>query len=578
MAYSVDTYSGSRTFVVEDGTINSSLDIALIGKNYAGYGESLNENFVHLLENFAGTVPPTRPVNGQIWYDAAARKLKVWDAAIGIWRITGSTEVSPTPPQGLSPGALWWDETNKQLYVYDGTNFVLVGPQSISSFGTTEIKSVTVTDNSVPPKSKTVLVAYVANEIMYVVSKDEFTLSSDSAIALGMIGETSAGVAAFSLIKAGLTLVNTPGNDGVTTTDRRFHGTASSAMGLVDDLENLLTHEDFLRSTIDLYDFTDPLKTAKFGDNGYLVGNGEDLQVKIENDNNVLFRNKVGQVIKFQTRSSSQDNTPLVLNEMHVLPGLDNVTDLGSTSLRFRQVRALDFYGNTFTGGTFTGGTFTGAFVGDASGLTGLLAENIAGTIPTSSITGTLNATAERANLLYVAGEDSYVTASIAEPGYPFINETTGLPTNAYPLTVAVRDQDGHLNAIQFKGTATTALFADLAEKYLTDQEYEIGTVVTIGGEAEVTACQEGDLALGAVSANPAFMMNSMLEGGTYIALKGRVLIKVEGAVNKGNRLVAANNGAARVINSVALKSDTFAIALETNDNPDVKLVECVIL
>ena len=49
MSYSVDTFSGSRTFVVEDGTIDNSIDLRLIGKNYAGYGEVQNENFVGTL-------------------------------------------------------------------------------------------------------------------------------------------------------------------------------------------------------------------------------------------------------------------------------------------------------------------------------------------------------------------------------------------------------------------------------------------------------------------------------------------------------------------------------------------------
>lgn len=573
MAYSVDTYSGSRTFVVEDGTINSSLDIALIGKNYAGYGESLNENFVNLLENFAGTVPPTRPINGQIWYDAASRKLKVWDAAVGIWRITGATEVASNPPQGLSTGGLWWDETNKQLYVYDGTQYVLVGPQAIASFGTTEIKSLTVTDNSVPPRSKTILVAYVADEIMYIISREEFTLSSESSLLLGTVGQTTTGTSAFNLIKAGITLVNTPDATGVTTTSRRFHGTASSAMGIVDNLGNLLTHDDFLKSTLDLYNFADPSKTVKFTDNGFLLGNGEDLEVKIQNESDVLFRNKVGRLIRFQTRSSSQDNTPLVLNEMHVLPGSDNVTDLGSTTLKFRQVRATNFYG-----------TFNGPVIGDGSGITNINAASITGTIPTGNITGFLNATAEQANSVYLDSTDTYITASIAVPGYSSTNPSY-VPT-PFPLTLAVRDENGDLNAIEFRGTASTALYADLAEKYLTDQSYETGTVVVVGGDAEVTACQRGDRAFGAVSANPAFKMNDGLVGGTYIALKGRVPIKVLGPVKKGDKLIASDNGCAGVATEIMKNMqirisnlpDTFAIALETNDNPDVKLVECVIL
>jgi hypothetical protein len=163
---------------------------------------------------------------------------------------------------------------------------------------------------------------------------------------------------------------------------------------------------------------------------------------------------------------------------------------------------------------------------------------------------------------------------------------TVDTPDNGTPNTIPCRDSLGDINTRQFNGTATSALFADLAEKYLADQPYDTGTVVAVGGAAEVTACKLGDRAFGAVSADPAFMMNSGLEGGTYIALKGRVPVKVHGPVNKGDRLIACDNGCAGVA-SVVLKNmpiragafpDTFAIALETNLDPGVKLVECIVL
>ena len=123
---------------------------------------------------------------------------------------------------------------------------------------------------------------------------------------------------------------------------------------------------------------------------------------------------------------------------------------------------------------------------------------------------------------------------------------------------------------------ATSAQYADLAEKYLADQPYEIGTVLAAGGNAEVTACQIGDRAIGAVSENPAYKMNDGLENGTYVALKGRVPVKVIGAVRKGQRLVAANDGCA--VAGVPHANDVFAVSLESSDNVSVKLIESVIL
>jgi hypothetical protein len=71
-------------------------------------------------------------------------------------------------------------------------------------------------------------------------------------------------------------------------------------------------------------------------------------------------------------------------------------------------------------------------------------------------------------------------------------------------------------------------------------------------------------------------MMNSELEGGTYIALKGRVPVKVSGSVIKGQRLVAGPAGTAQA--AMGNTSDVFAIALETNNDSGIKLVECIIL
>jgi hypothetical protein len=217
--------------------------------------------------------------------------------------------------------------------------------------------------------------------------------------------------------------------------------------------------------------------------------------------------NQAGDTIVFRTTGG----TPIKLVGADILPGFTLTSDIGSSTLKFNDVHALNFYG-----------------------------------------------TAEQSGKLLVGA--SYVSAS----------------TDAVVNTVAARDSLGYIKAVIFQGTATAANYADLAEKYLADLEYEIGTVVSVGGEKEVTACKYGDRALGAVSANPAYMMNAELEGGTYIALKGRVPVKVSGAIKKGQRLIAANDGTA--VAAVPHANDVFAIALESSEDTGVKLIESVIL
>ena len=106
-----------------------------------------------------------------------------------------------------------------------------------------------------------------------------------------------------------------------------------------------------------------------------------------------------------------------------------------------------------------------------------------------------------------------------------------------------------NIYATTFRGVSTTAQYADLAEKYSADADYEPGTVLHFGGEAEVTLCDTDmcSKVAGVVTTAPAHLMNSALEGVTAaVALQGRVPCKVIGPVSKGDMMVSAGNGAAR--------------------------------
>lgn len=144
----------------------------------------------------------------------------------------------------------------------------------------------------------------------------------------------------------------------------------------------------------------------------------------------------------------------------------------------------------------------------------------------------------------------------------------------ADPNKVVARNNNGDAWINVMHGTASSSQYADLAEKYVADKEYPIGTVVSIGGSAEVCACSIGDRAIGAVSGHPGYMMNSTLVNGTFIALKGRVPVKIQGTVKKGDRLIAGNDGCA--VSTNVAHVDTFAIALEDSNLHDT--VEALIL
>jgi hypothetical protein len=137
--------------------------------------------------------------------------------------------------------------------------------------------------------------------------------------------------------------------------------------------------------------------------------------------------------------------------------------------------------------------------------------------------------------------------------------------------TIACRDLDGNLNAVFFQGTATSSLFADLAEKYTSDAVYEPGTVVEFGGAAEVTIAQdETRRVAGIVSSNPGFIMNNGLAGlhTATIALQGRVPCKVRGKISKGDMLVSAGGGYARPTQN-PLVGSVIGKALENFDGTE---------
>jgi hypothetical protein len=140
--------------------------------------------------------------------------------------------------------------------------------------------------------------------------------------------------------------------------------------------------------------------------------------------------------------------------------------------------------------------------------------------------------------------------------------------------TVALRDASGNLTANIFNGVATQARYADLAEKYLADGNWPIGTVMSIGGAKEIQKATEGSIVVGVVSGAPAYLMNAELQGGTAVAIKGRVPVLVTGTVTKGDKIGVSSTAG---IGIKVTEGDYFAVALEADSRSGVKLVECYI-
>jgi hypothetical protein len=172
MSYIINKTDGSILSTVADGQLDQlSSDLTLVGKNYSGFGEALNENFIKLLENFANTVPPSRPIKGQIWFDGSESKLKVYNGSSFV--PVSSATISNTQPSTLGVGDLWFDNVNKQLFFFDGTNTILLGPSYSASQGRSGLIVSTILDSL--NQTRVITTLYDNGSLLGIFSKDSFT-------------------------------------------------------------------------------------------------------------------------------------------------------------------------------------------------------------------------------------------------------------------------------------------------------------------------------------------------------------------------------------------------------------------
>ena len=71
MAYVINKTDGTQLVVLQDAAVDSTTSLSFVGRNYVGYGEIQNENFLFLFENFANISAPTTPIKGQVWFDTS---------------------------------------------------------------------------------------------------------------------------------------------------------------------------------------------------------------------------------------------------------------------------------------------------------------------------------------------------------------------------------------------------------------------------------------------------------------------------------------------------------------------------
>ncbi len=176
MAYQINKTDGTIVATVADGQVDDlSTDLTFIGKNYSGFGEALNENFVKLLENFANTTQPTHPIRGQVWFDTSELKLKVYTGSQFL--PVSSATISSTQPSSLAIGDLWFDDTAGQLYFFDGTNPLLLAPAYSATQGLSGLRVESILDTQ--NQTRVITSLYNNGLLLGIFSTNSFTPKND---------------------------------------------------------------------------------------------------------------------------------------------------------------------------------------------------------------------------------------------------------------------------------------------------------------------------------------------------------------------------------------------------------------
>jgi hypothetical protein len=559
MAYTINLTDGNVFATIADGTVNTSSSMILVGKNYAGYGEFLDENFIHLLENGSNTTAPSAPLTGQLWWDKTNFLLKVYNGT--IFKTISAATSSATAPVSNVQGDLWYDTVNQQVKVYTGAAFIVVGPAFSSSEGTAGAIPETINDSGASPHFVTSL--YVNNTRVAIVSKDaSFTPAAPVN-------------ATFPTIFNGITLYNSG--------SPVFGGSATNAQ-LLDSLDST----DFMRATANT-STTGILRVLN--NTGLFVGAANVFNVSTVN-NDALIRSDIstGNLVIQANVGGTNFDVARALGASGTF-AVSNAATVGTTLSVTGNITGanLNTGAQVVATGNITGGNIVTAGLVTAAGTITSTANVVGGNIRTVglvSASGNITSAGNVAGTFFIGNGSQLTGLSLGVSVTKFVNGTsegnigdsggninfnvagtsnvavftttggvfTGLttPSIAKSGTNAVGNIGSSANYFnRVFATATTALYADVAERFAADEVMEPGTVVELGGTMEITRATSelSDQVFGVISTNPAFMMNGGAgEDDTHpaVAMTGRVPVKVVGRVRKGDRLVSAGNGIAR--------------------------------
>ena len=340
MAYTVNKTNSSASpnaFTVQDSVLNAQTDLNFVGKGYAGYGETIAENFLHLLENFSNSSAPSKPITGQLWYDGTANKLKVYD---GSFKAVSGAEYQSNEPTGQQQGDLWIDSDTQQLFFYNGSSHILVGPPSATGTLNGFVYN-TIADST--DTNQNVTYWYNDGNLIAIISEDTFT--------------PKISISGFSSITKGITL-------STAISDLKFAGTAtdSDALGGV-------AAANYLRSNAN---DTTSGTLGITNDTGLTVGADSDLKFSVDTTGGIIQNQVSNTDITFKVNDAGVTTTVMTIDGAESRVGIGTTTP--STKLQIS--------------GTTTSTAFAGPLTGD---VTGNLSSSGANTMGSLTMSGNIS-------------------------------------------------------------------------------------------------------------------------------------------------------------------------------------------
>ena len=462
---------------VEDQSINTETSMKLPGRLTTDYGQSVNENFLHLLENFANASPPTNPVEGQLWYDTTqdVDQLKIYDGT--NWVAAGGLKKSPFEPDVTNSvaGDLWVNTSTSQLYLYTGSGWLLVGPNTIDGAKAGSI--VTVIPDTLDI-DRTVVVNYAyrgdtespISTVVSIISAEEFSPKTPFA------GYNSA-----TPIKVGV-------NFNKDLSDAKFNGTANIAENLLISGASIPA-SDVMRNNV-VNQVTEKLQIKN--NHGIEVGSAKTLSLLVEGNNGIVENTIPGAPIDLRVNNNGTFTVPLRVKSN---------TNVGINNLN--PTESLDVVGNIITdsnirvNGTDESNNPTTGSLTTAGGLGVTKNLNVGGN-------ATIDGNITLANLIPDQANVRNIGSSVLPFDTLFANRITGnLTGNVTGNVSGTAGSTGKLNS-----TTTFAMTGQITSSSFVFDGQTGGSTKTFGTQAAPSIISDQTLTAGVDRANDTLLIN----------------------------------------------------------------------